>query len=392
MLIVLLAALYLIKLQAPIDVITPENNYRKTVNNVYENLELYTFLDSLAIPESGNIDHYPIIYKGKKVESPYHIVNGIGAAGRWQMMPCARRDVGYKGTLKEFLSSPDIQRKCIIKFMKKNKKYMDYYIPNYRDYIGKEIITHRKVFTKRIIQGKDTIYKKCIIRADTAVITFSGLIGTMHLTGVGGLKRLLYNKINSTDGNATAMQYMKRFKDFKISNMLNSEDIEKRVLMVYEENDINEEITHKNLCLIAAKYLKNQGIHPFHRCKYVVCELEREGESPDAFGWGGTSTQLIEVKISRSDFLSDKNKRWRKLPEIGLAAWRSYLCPKNIIKPKDLPNNWGLLYFDKGKVEIIKSPSYQDHNKSEELHLVTNIMRREGIKSQIFSYKQYKVV
>ena len=93
---------------------------------------------------------------------------------------------------------------------------------------------------------------------------------------------------------------------------------------------INKEYSHRELCLIESRYLKSTGIVPFHRSSYVVCELERAGESPDAFGWGNSSTQLIEVKVSRSDFLSDKKKYWRKHPKYGLAKFRSYLCPAGL--------------------------------------------------------------
>lgn len=151
------------------------------------------------------------------------------------------------------------------------------------------------------------------------------------------------------------------------------------------------EITHRNLCIKAAKYLRNQGIERFHRCQYVVCELERAGESPDAFGWGGSTTQLIEVKISRSDFLSDKKKYWRKYPQYGLAKYRSYLCPENLIKLDELPEKWGLLYVnEKGKILIIKEPEFQISNHMEEINLITSILRRENIKPRIFSYKKYK--
>jgi hypothetical protein len=89
--------------------------------------------------------------------------------------------------------------------------------------------------------------------------------------------------------------------------------------------------THRELCFKAAKYLKSNGIQKYHRCPYVVCELERVGESPDAFGFGNSTTQLIEVKVSRNDFLSDKKKHWRLYPHKGLATYRSYLCHINII-------------------------------------------------------------
>ncbi len=73
-------------------------------------------------------------------------------------------------------------------------------------------------------------------------------------------------------------------------------------------------ITHRELCLLGAKYMRNKGTYPFHRAQYVVCELERVGECPDVFGFGGCRTQLIEVKISRSDFLSDKKNIGGQIP------------------------------------------------------------------------------
>jgi len=150
-------------------------------------------------------------------------------------------------------------------------------------------------------------------------------------------------------------------------------------------------MTHRQLCFKAASYLRNKGIQHFHRCQYVVCELERIGESPDAFGFGGSTTQLIEVKITRSDFLSDKNKYWRIHAWAGLGRFRSYLCPEGIIKESDLPDKWGLLYIDeKGKITRIKDPEFQECDHMAELQLIVSILRRENIKPQIFSYKKYK--
>lgn len=73
-------------------------------------------------------------------------------------------------------------------------------------------------------------------------------------------------------------------------------------------------MTHRELCKLAAKYLRQKGINRNGKCQYVVCELERVGESPDAFGFGGSYTQLIEVKVSRSDFLSDKKNLGERVP------------------------------------------------------------------------------
>ena len=150
-------------------------------------------------------------------------------------------------------------------------------------------------------------------------------------------------------------------------------------------------MTHRELCVIAARYLRSQGIQPFHKCQYVVCELERVGECPDAFGFSWGSTQLIEVKVSRPDFLSDKKKYWRIHPEFGLGKYRSYLCPVEIIKESDLPPKWGLMHYnDKNKIEVVVYPQEQECNVYEEQRLLYSILRREGIKPQIFSYKKYR--
>jgi hypothetical protein len=150
--------------------------------------------------------------------------------------------------------------------------------------------------------------------------------------------------------------------------------------------------SHRELCIKAARHLKYKGIQPFHRCQYVVCELERVGESPDAFGFGGATTQLIEVKISRSDFLSDKKKYWRQYPVHGLGIFRSYLCPEGLIKESELPLNWGLLYIkNSGMIIEIVQPDFQESSHLTELALITSILRRENIKPQIFSYKKYKL-
>ncbi len=151
------------------------------------------------------------------------------------------------------------------------------------------------------------------------------------------------------------------------------------------------EMTHRNLCIKAARYLRSKGIHPFHKGQYSVCELERVGECPDAFAWGGSSTQLIEVKVSRNDFLSDKKKLWRQRPEIGIGRFRSYLCPEGLISADELPEAWGLLYADdNGKIIEVVKAEHQPSNQMEEINLITSILRRENIKPQMFSYKNYK--
>lgn len=146
-------------------------------------------------------------------------------------------------------------------------------------------------------------------------------------------------------------------------------------------------ITHRDISILAGHYLKDKGIQPFHRCTYVVCEYDRVGEKPDAFGFSCSSTQLIEVKMSRADFFADRKKNWRKNQEKGIGRYRSYLCPEGLIKPDEVPQNWGLLYFnDQGNIIPVLKPKEQIPDHMQELALIASILRRENIKKGILHY------
>lgn len=66
------------------------------------------------------------------------------------------------------------------------------------------------------------------------------------------------------------------------------------------------------------------------------------GEQPDVLGVNmyGESI-LVEVKVSRSDFLSDKKKPWRQDGK-GIGDKRVYLTPKGLLKPEEIPYGWQL--------------------------------------------------
>lgn len=105
---------------------------------------------------------------------------------------------------------------------------------------------------------------------------------------------------------------------------------------------MKENITHDDGVIRAEKWLNQIN------CKVVIrdpfkCPIARE--EPDAIGWRDGVSILIEVKVSRSDFLADKKKFFRADPTEGMGDWRFYMCPPGIIKPEDLPGGWGLLYI-----------------------------------------------
>lgn len=81
------------------------------------------------------------------------------------------------------------------------------------------------------------------------------------------------------------------------------------------------------------------------------------GEIPDAIGFRSGETILIECKVNRADFLSDKKKRFRANPWMGMGKFRFYMCPKNLISVDELPDGWGLIYVnDKGKARQVHGP------------------------------------
>jgi hypothetical protein len=148
---------------------------------------------------------------------------------------------------------------------------------------------------------------------------------------------------------------------------------------------------HRDLCLKGAAFMKKNGLLKWQRPVYVVCELERaNAECPDVFGFGSALTQLVEVKVTRSDFLNDRNKIWRINPQEGIGQLRSYLCPEGLVGIEDLPDKWGLLYaVGSKKIITAKEPEVQISDTQQEMNLAASILRREGIPSKIFSYKKY---
>ncbi len=128
-------------------------------------------------------------------------------------------------------------------------------------------------------------------------------------------------------------------------------------------------------------------------CKVVIRDPFRSStrEQPDAIGWRDGVSILIECKASRADFLSDKNKPFRSDPDLGMGDWRFYLCPKDVIKPEDLPTGWGLLYAtDKTIKKVVGFPANtQWHNapfvgsKHDENRMLTSALRRLSLRGHL---------
>jgi hypothetical protein len=125
--------------------------------------------------------------------------------------------------------------------------------------------------------------------------------------------------------------------------------------------------SHRQVVEIAYKWLlKSGGVgFGFKELKSIDSEI------PDVIGFDSWQSIMIEVKVSRSDFLADKKKAHRAK---GMGNWRFYCCPQGLIKVDELPEKWGLIYVnEKGKVRIeydcrkkkIKEPCLSDWAKKE---------------------------
>jgi len=110
-------------------------------------------------------------------------------------------------------------------------------------------------------------------------------------------------------------------------------------------------MTHAQLVRLAVKWLRG------YRCGVILSEQAcLSGEIPDAIGWKrACHSVLVECKISRADFLADRDKSFRRKPESGVGCERYYLTPKSLLRLDQLPAGWGLLECRNHGVELLHS-------------------------------------
>lgn len=112
--------------------------------------------------------------------------------------------------------------------------------------------------------------------------------------------------------------------------------------------------THDDLVTIAHRWVLNNA-----SCGVAFKEISTTnttGEIPDVIGFGSWGLSvLIECKASRSDFLCDKHKTFRKEPHKGMGTMRYYCCPTGMIKKEELPERWGLVYVsESGRATMVQ--------------------------------------
>jgi hypothetical protein len=109
-------------------------------------------------------------------------------------------------------------------------------------------------------------------------------------------------------------------------------------------------VTHAKLVSLAVAWLRR------YRCGVVLSEQACvSGEMPDAIGWKkACHSVLVECKVSRADFIADREKPFRQKPDSGVGSERYYLASRNLIRIEELPVGWGLLEVCGREIEKTK--------------------------------------
>lgn len=138
-------------------------------------------------------------------------------------------------------------------------------------------------------------------------------------------------------------------------------------------------MTHQKLVETAVRWLRRYG------CGVVLSEQScASGETPDAIGWKrGCHSVLVECKISRSDFLVDRQKPFRQKNEAGMGCERYYLAPAGLLQGDELPSGWGLLEL-RGRELTLATPAAKNSRSARgfryEMNLLLASLRRVEVR------------
>lgn len=134
-------------------------------------------------------------------------------------------------------------------------------------------------------------------------------------------------------------------------------------------------LSHKQGVAIASRWLRN-------RCYVILPEFVCDNrEVADVVGFNRQDSHMIEVKVSRSDFLADKRKHFRAMEEYGIGNYRYYCCPRLLIGVLEIPEGWGLIYiYPSGKARQMLAPERKPTNHKAERTILYSYARRAVVK------------
>jgi hypothetical protein len=139
-------------------------------------------------------------------------------------------------------------------------------------------------------------------------------------------------------------------------------------------------ISHADLVKLAVRWLRYR-----QRCPVVFAEMS-SGETPDAIGWYGARSILVECKVSRNDFFANQKKQ----NGVGMGEQRWFATRQGLVAPAEVPSTWGLLEWDgshfRQTVKAVKRVEYARHH---EIGLLISALRRIGVTAKGVSVKVY---
>ena len=144
-------------------------------------------------------------------------------------------------------------------------------------------------------------------------------------------------------------------------------------------------LSHSELVSRAERWLRNTI-----GCSVVICEMSSSaGEEADAIGWKNGHSFLVECKKSRSDFLADKKKMWRRNDIPSLGCYRFYMVEGDLISLDELPYKWGLLSIQGRRVRRVSGYN-EEQNCNPQLHWQNMVSARAEILLLTSALRRYQ--
>jgi hypothetical protein len=142
--------------------------------------------------------------------------------------------------------------------------------------------------------------------------------------------------------------------------------------------------THSQLVDRGARWLKNT-----YGCRVVLTENAAcSGEIPDVIGWKSSGRSvLIECKTSRADFIADASKSFRVNPDTALGAERYFMVPAGLVKPLEIPVDWGLVAVKGNGCSVVvpcrpRKDMRSDRARSNETRMLISALERISIRME----------
>ena len=142
--------------------------------------------------------------------------------------------------------------------------------------------------------------------------------------------------------------------------------------------------SHQDLVDRAEQWVLKKG-----KCGFALSEFNTDnysGEIPDVLGFRYGRSTLIECKVTRADFLSDKKKKFRKMPEWGMGNLRYFLVPPGLVTEDEVRErypNWGLLVAHPKVIRILVKPVEQECSTKDERLMLCSALRRVHLRNDL---------